>query len=242
MAGPGRAGPKMATPQREHLHGERHMARKRMNAMMSRTHIAIGVAAGGAVAHFLHLSIPESVGLGLVAGAGAALPDIDTEQSTASRTLFKIVPLGALVYLVAGLVARLLGLSQTRPSLLQVGIIAAAVMLLPTATRLIFGHRGATHSLLVWSSLLAILYLYGMRESSALLGASVCLGSSVGGILPDALTPAGVPALWPITKKRFHLLPDGLRIRTGGIIERLIVRPLAYLAVALVALRICGLI
>ena len=208
---------------------------------MSRTHVAIGLAAGGAAALSLRLGLAESVCFSLVAGASAALPDIDTEQSTASRMLFKFVPITAIAYIVAVAAAHLFGWAKTGPSLLHVGTVAATFILLPTATRLIFGHRGATHSLLVWAALLAALYVYGVREASALLGASVCLGSSVGGILPDALTPAGVPVFWPITDRRFHLLPAGLRIRTGGLAERVLVRPLVYLATLVIALRIVGL-
>lgn len=146
--------------------------------MMSRTHIAIGLAAGGTAALSFHLGSAESVGFALVAGAGAALPDIDTEQSTASRMLFKLVPITALTYIITIAVAHLLGWAKSGPSLLHVGTIAATFMLLPTATRLIFGHRGATPSLLVWAALLAALYVYGVREAAVLLGASVCLGSS----------------------------------------------------------------
>lgn len=210
--------------------------------MMSRTHMAIGAAAGAAASLALRMGPAESIGLAVVAALGATLPDIDTEQSTASRTLFKAVPILAAAYILAGLAAHLMGWSQSYPPFLRVGLIAAAVMLIPTATRVIFGHRGATHSVLVWTAMLLALYVTGYRGTAVILAGSVCVGVCVGGILPDAITPAGVPLLWPVTDRKFHLLPDGLRIRTGGWIERLLVRPLAYLAILAISLRIAGLI
>jgi inner membrane protein len=49
--------------------------------------------------------------------------------------------------------------------------------------------------------------------------------------LADALTIAGVPLLWP-WRKKFHLLPRPLRIRTGGLVEQLIGLVLVCLLVA----------
>ncbi|MGH9763430.1 MAG: hypothetical protein ACREDR_39745, partial [Blastocatellia bacterium] len=57
-------------------------------------------------------------------------------------------------------------------------------------------------------------------------------GIIVGGITPDAATPSGVPAFWPLYKERVHILPSGWRVKTGGFVELLLVRP-AILAACL---------
>jgi len=75
-------------------------------------------------------------------------------------------------------------------------------------------HRGITHSiaatLLVW----AVCALF----SQPLISAAV-VGGYASHLLLDGCTPAGVPLFWP-NRTKVHLLPSGLRVRTGGFAER----------------------
>jgi inner membrane protein len=38
-------------------------------------------------------------------------------------------------------------------------------------------------------------------------------------LLADAMTMSGVPLWWPVGEKRVHVLPPGLRLRTGSLAE-----------------------
>jgi len=82
----------------------------------------------------------------------------------------------------------------------------------------LFGHRGITHSpffCVGLSSLLAyvaFLFLSGWLQTFSLyllLGFFVGMASH---LLLDAITPSGIPLLYPVTKKRFSFAP----IRTGS--------------------------
>lgn len=77
------------------------------------------------------------------------------------------------------------------------------------------GHRQAFHSPAIWMIILMVLgliaYRYGANYSfiySGLLGLGIGIGSH---LLLDMLTIGGIPLLYPITSKKFHLLP----LRTG---------------------------
>jgi membrane-bound metal-dependent hydrolase YbcI (DUF457 family) len=63
--------------------------------------------------------------------------------------------------------------------------------------------------------------LLGWRLGYLDVGLAFGLGYFSHVVLADALTISGVPLLWPL-EHRFHLLPKGLRIRTGGPVEGLI--------------------
>lgn len=78
---------------------------------------------------------------------------------------------------------------------------------------LLLGHRGVTHSLL---AVLAALYAAG-RLGMAWMAAPVAVGY-LSHLAADALTPAGVPLLWPL-RARFALP----LARTGGMIEIILV-------------------
>jgi inner membrane protein len=76
-------------------------------------------------------------------------------------------------------------------------------------------HRGITHTL-------AIAAVFGLVSWYLLppLVALVMAGGYLSHLLLDALTPSGVPLLWPLTWAPVKLLPRGLRIRTGGMAEK----------------------
>lgn len=207
---------------------------------MSKTHFAIGALAGVGAGCYFGAGPAEALGLTAAAALGATLPDADTTSSTASHTLFRLGPVVALCYLAAGAASFLGGWTENLPSVVYAGYIAAAIMLLPVALHVLFGHRGATHSILFWGAIYVGAAAAVADPPARLLAAGVCLGSCAGGILPDAMTPAGVPALWPITSRRFRVMPETLCIATGGLVERLFVRPLAYLSLIIMSLRAAG--
>lgn len=76
-----------------------------------------------------------------------------------------------------------------------------------------FGHRGMTHSLVVWGVIAAIVLI----ESSSPFSLGFVLGYLFH-ILEDFLSVQGVPLLWPFQTKKYKL-PF---YRTGGIVEKLL--------------------
>ncbi|EZP77407.1 membrane-bound metal-dependent hydrolase [Parageobacillus genomosp. 1] len=83
-----------------------------------------------------------------------------------------------------------------------------------------FGHRGMTHSLVVWG----VIALVISWESSSLFAAGFVLGYLFH-ILEDFFSVQGVPLFWPFTVKRLKI-PI---YRTGNLVEK----ALFYVAFAL---------
>ncbi|MEJ5310892.1 MAG: metal-dependent hydrolase [Anaerolineae bacterium] len=77
----------------------------------------------------------------------------------------------------------------------------------------LFRHRGPLHSLLVFPPLLLAAQALGYLPAPY--GVLAALGCA-SHLLADALTPAGVPLLWPLVRRRVGLP----LVRTGGRIER----------------------
>jgi inner membrane protein len=101
--------------------------------------------------------------------------------------------------------------------------VGRSVPVVPTVTRIAFGHRGMLHSLLAALAVGLVVALVGGHN----LGMAVFAGY-LAHLVGDMLTPSGVPLLWP--------LPLRLRVplvHTGGIIERLLVFPVAAVAVVI---------
>lgn len=81
----------------------------------------------------------------------------------------------------------------------------------------IFSHRGMTHTLLFPAVLMVVLEMCGAlamnstsKSESMVLGifASILFGGFVGWIVhivADAFNKKGVPILWPLTSKKFHI-------------------------------------
>ena len=88
--------------------------------------------------------------------------------------------------------------------------------------KILFGHRGLTHSLIfliVMGCLLRSgLYVESFikHETLEILIFGFLLGCSFH-LIGDMLTLSGVPLLFPFSTKRFHLSPAFLRFKTGGI-------------------------
>ena len=68
----------------------------------------------------------------------------------------------------------------------------------------------------------------------ALVPLACALGCAVH-IAGDALTTEGVPLAWPLTLRRFWLLPRPMRFETGHLAERWAVAPLLIAAIAVLA-------
>lgn len=82
-------------------------------------------------------------------------------------------------------------------------------------------HRGVLHSGLAGLLGLALGGGIGWGVGFLDVGLAFGLGYLSHVALADAMTIHGVPLWWPL-KGQFHLLPPGLRVRTGGPVESLI--------------------
>jgi inner membrane protein len=78
-------------------------------------------------------------------------------------------------------------------------------------------HRGITHTI-------AALLLVGAIAWYVVPGplAMAIVAGYASHLLADLLTIAGLPVLLPLTERRFYLLPRLMRIKTGSIIETVI--------------------
>jgi inner membrane protein len=76
-------------------------------------------------------------------------------------------------------------------------------------------HRGITHTLL---AVLLMLLISSLLVSPFV--ALVMTAAYASHLFLDACTPSGVPLFGPLSWRRVHLLPRGLRVRTGGFAEK----------------------
>lgn len=83
-------------------------------------------------------------------------------------------------------------------------------------------HRGALHSGLASLVVLGLGWLLGGRYGYHDVGLALGLGYVSHIVLADGLTIAGVPLGWPLSSRRFHMLPRPFRVRTGGPVETLL--------------------
>ena len=216
--------------------------------MLGRTHamsgLVAGLAAGSLAAH--EPAGPLLLLSGLTA-AYALAPDMDACGSTGARSFgFVTAGLAWCVRAVSGghrhgthsvlgvaaftAVAWLACLSRgTWPGravlfvILAVGLAAAADAL----------RRGAAHAenvLALGAAAVMCWTGYGL----ALVPAAAALGTTVH-VAGDMLTRSGCPLAWPATMREFHLLPAPLRFTTGKLAEHVIVTPLLFAALVLLA-------
>jgi inner membrane protein len=85
--------------------------------------------------------------------------------------------------------------------------------------RIFGGHRAITHSLLAWALLT---FWVGVYFRGNMLMVAFGIGY-LSHLIADALTVQGVPLLWPIFRRRISFLPSAIAIRTGGVVETLVV-------------------
>jgi membrane-bound metal-dependent hydrolase YbcI (DUF457 family) len=85
-------------------------------------------------------------------------------------------------------------------------------------------HRGPTHwivtGIVVTTFVLFVAALF-LPASAGYIAGGFAIGYGMH-IVADACTLAGVPALAPFTGRDIHLLPTGMRVRTGGMFEGLV--------------------
>lgn len=171
--------------------------------MTGRTHAAVSLAASAWLGYLPPLrAAPDSglmsLGVATMAVLGGLLPDVDEPSSTLGRE----IPGGRVGRLLLGAAAAMVGIRYKSFVALLVGVGLAALALVP--------HRGVTHSL-------AALVAVGLAAHSL---PAVYLRPLLAGyasqLLLDALTPEGVPLLWPL---RIRIgLP---LVRTGGLLDKM---------------------
>lgn len=88
----------------------------------------------------------------------------------------------------------------------------------------LLGHRGVTHSLLALAALAGVCWLLLPMPAASAVAAGY--GSH---LLLDALTPRGVPLLWPLGTR----LRTPLTARSGGIVDLLLLWGLGLLGIFL---------
>lgn len=197
--------------------------------MLNESHRLAGAVAGAVTAAALRARPAEALLIVVTATLSSLLPDLDCPSSKAARACLQLAPVaGVAAYAAAD------GCCTTAGERLVVAALGAvALAALPTALKICFGHRGALHSLILFGGALACAFhftLPGTVWRGLAVGAAV--GALVGGILPDMLTPAGVSALWPLSRRKWQLLPAALAFRTGGWGERFVFRPALALILA----------
>lgn len=202
--------------------------------MLGATHRIAGAAAGAAAA--LVADLPAGAACLAVLGGslGGVVPDLDTPASRSARVVAAdaAVTAGVAVAIAASSGS---GSREEFAALAGVAFAAAVVgALSPWLLGRVLSHRGATHSLPLAAGAIvaasAWLAVCGCGGLCAAAGLGVAAGWLVGGIVPDALTHRGVPLLYPLSKTRWHLLPRGVRVATGGAVETSVVRPAAGVA------------
>ncbi|WP_376793042.1 metal-dependent hydrolase [Thermoflexus sp.] len=149
--------------------------------MRLRTHIVVGAATG------LWIGGPLGGALGAFSGM---IPDVDLDVGSVGRGARGLGLLGIAGGLLAGYLLR---------SVAAAGIAIAGGFLLLMLVRL--PHRGPTHSLTM-AGLWGALGWFLLRDP-ALVGAWAA--SYLSHLFLDALTPQGIPWLWPLSKERLRL-------------------------------------
>lgn len=218
--------------------------------MMGRTHATSGAAAFMASVPLLHtvgVSItPAGLALGTVAAAGSAmLPDLDHPHASATRSLGPLTRLaGAITAAVSG------GHRQGTHSLLGIAAFTAAgwaagqandlalglwlaflFALAAAAVRVRFSRATILHTTGCLIAATALVSSSLLTETPAALIATACGIGAAAHVLGDMLTREGCPLLWP-WKHRFRLA----RLRTGGLVEQLVVGPAFAIAAVALAL------
>lgn len=208
--------------------------------MLGRTHMAAGAIAGAGLATVAGTTSPYAAVLIALAAAGALLPDLDHQGSRLSRVCRACAPLLGLAACLWWVHRHAAATNGAARGMLAVGaLVTGAVYLLPLAVSRALDHRGPTHSLLLWAAL-AISGAVFYRGPYSLCLVAVAAGAAIGGCVPDAMTLAGAPLLWPVARRRVWILPAGWRMRTGGSGERVLLVVLSGCVVYLLARMLAG--
>lgn len=192
--------------------------------MTGKTHLAGGLTVGlstGIVTGLLNndylvlgnVAIPMAILAVIACSLGGILPDIDEPNAMVSNLPKKSI----------GMV------NQTLRKKGVEGIVRALLsgilMLLNLVTRSlaglvkgIVGHRGATHWMISGVGISVVFALIGLICGYPEFGLFLWFGY-VSHILLDAMTLSGVEMWQPFNDRKVHLLPPGLRVRTGGLVD-----------------------
>jgi membrane-bound metal-dependent hydrolase YbcI (DUF457 family) len=206
--------------------------------MLGHSHALSGAVTGLAAGILLHMPAPQTAALAGFTAGMALLPDLDKCGSSPARCL------GLLSEAVAWTIGKLSGGHRhLTHSVIGVGIFTglawlachyrgdwagkaglALLMTLTVSAGLEALHAARGHASDVIGIAVAageIWYGYGLR----LIPLAVLIGCCTH-IVGDMLTDSGCMLAFPLSKQRFHLLPEPLAFTTGTRPELLIVDPL----------------
>jgi membrane-bound metal-dependent hydrolase YbcI (DUF457 family) len=218
-----------------------------MGLMLGHSHALSGAVTGVATGIFLHMPLGQTTALAGFTAGMALLPDMDKCGSSPARCL------GFLSEAVAWIIGRLSGGHRhATHSFLGIAIFTglawaachfradwggkAGLALLMTlsvsagleALRVVRGHAADIIGIGVASW--EVWYGYGLR----LIPLAVLVGCTTH-IVGDMLTDSGCMLAFPLSKQRYHLLPEPLAFTTGTRPELLLIDPILTGALLLLA-------
>jgi len=205
--------------------------------VLARDHALSGALAFTAAAPLLHVSGPALLAGAVFTAGAATAPDIDEPGSTISRTLgFFTEAVSWIVHRISG------GHRKGTHSVLGAAAFTFAAWLAVT-------HAGSLAGKIILGVILGLILAAGVRalrigghhgDVIGLAGAAaavywhaglslvplcIALGAAAH-IAGDELTHGGCPLAWPVSRRRYHLLPRRLQITTGRFAEHWIVSTL----------------
>jgi membrane-bound metal-dependent hydrolase YbcI (DUF457 family) len=216
--------------------------------MLGHSHALSGAVTGAATGIFLHMSEPRTVALAGFTAGMALLPDLDKCGSSPARCL------GFLSEAVAKVIAKVSGGHRhATHSILGIAVFTAlawvachfrgeiagkaGLALLMTLT-----VSGALEALRIARSHVADVIAVGVAAFEiwfgyglALIPLAVLVGCATH-IAGDMLTDSGCMLGYPVSKFRWHLLPEPLAFTTGTRPELLFVDPLLTVVLAALAI------
>jgi len=224
--------------------------------MMGKTHVCAGAlltaAAAPPINNALGLGLsPAELAIGVcIGGVAGVLPDIDHPDSFITHGVIPgskfFGPVGKLVGYLLCIPPRILGVGA-RATMNHRGGTHSVVFMLgwtllaaPIYAAVFAG--GVFLVSLVWTPLSAILGIHAtfqvgdvihwlianVPKIMPLVMLSVFLGY-LAHLLTDSMTKVPVPWPWPFSKKRYHILPKGMRVTTDSFTENNMIRPLFFL-------------
>jgi membrane-bound metal-dependent hydrolase YbcI (DUF457 family) len=218
-----------------------------------RTHALSGAVAGAAAGVFaLHTALTGTADLALLTAGFATVPDLDQCGSTAARSFglvteaFAVIVrwvsgghrhathtlIGAAVF--TGLAWLAGKYRHDWPGRIGLTVILA-VGVASGVEALHHGHRhGTRHADLIAAIAAITVCVTGWDLILVSYAAAAGMLTHIAG---DELTKHGCPFFWPLTGKKFHLLPRRLRFTTGTWQERRVLVPLLAVALALLSYR-----
>jgi membrane-bound metal-dependent hydrolase YbcI (DUF457 family) len=158
----------------------------------------------------------QIAGVGLAAVSGAA---VDASTSTAA-VLLGAAWLGSMLPDADRAGTRIYHRTRLERRVALVGALGWIVRL-PLRLLILLPHRGVTHSVFACGAVAVLFGLLVGVADPALAGAAGA-GMAIGyatHIAGDACTPSGIAALAPVSRRRYWLVPAGLRIPTGSLRE-----------------------